>query len=98
MVNTWQHISRLTYTTFFFFFFNFLIEPKLTAKQKPLFSTSSQDMLYEGQEYIMMDGNSSYETVVNRNEEITEGEDDDENYEDDTNDLYVPPSNFETTV
>jgi hypothetical protein len=55
-------------------------------------------MLHEGQEYIMMDSNSSYENVFNRNEEVIEGEDDYENYEDNANDLYVPPSNFETTV
>jgi len=72
-------------------------QPQVTdfmLSKPPLFiPTSSQDMLNEGQEY-MMDSNYSYET---RYEEVTEGEDD-ENYEDDANDLYVPPSNFETTV
>jgi len=71
------------------------LNPTTATKQKPLFSMpiSSQEydnMLHESQEYIMDDN----ETAVNRYEEMNEGEDDDENYEDD---LYVPPSNFETT-
>lgn len=51
------------------------------------------DMLHECQEY-----NSSHDSPANKEAVSTEGEDDDLDYEDATNELYVTPSNFETTI
>ncbi|CAI2198065.1 1534_t:CDS:2, partial [Funneliformis geosporum] len=51
------------------------------------------DMLHESQEY-----NSSHDTPACKEVVSTEGENDDLDYEDSTNELYVTPSNFETTV